>query len=72
MHKLFYGVYLVTMKDKLTKEEQKFVENTMHQIDYERGMYQPLTDEEMDGLSPSMRRAIRREQDRIRAMEHDE
>jgi len=60
------------MKDKLTKEEQKFVEKTLHQIDYERGMYQPLTQEEMDGLSPSMLRAVKREQDRIRATEHDE
>lgn len=60
------------MKDKLTKKERLFVEKTLHELDYKRGMYQPLTEEELAGLSPDVQEAIRMEQDRVRAMEHDE
>jgi len=43
---------------KLTEEENLFVEEVFHEIDYERGMFQPLTDDELDELSPEMRKAI--------------
>ena len=54
---------------KLTKEENLFVEEVFHEIDYERGMFQPLTDEELEGLSPVMRKAIQMERDRIQRLE---
>lgn len=54
---------------KLTEEENLFVEEVFHEIDYERGMFQPLTDEEMEGLSLVMRKAIQMARDRIERLE---
>lgn len=45
-------------KKKLTKEEKIFVEEVFHEIDFERGMFQPLTDNELNELSPETRKAI--------------
>ena len=58
-----------TVQVKLTEEENLFVEEVFHEIDYERGMFQPLTDEELEALSPVMRKAIQMERDRIQRLE---
>ena len=60
------------MKDKLTKEEQQFVENTLHRLEYERGMYMPLTDRELNELSPAMREAVLVARNRARVTGYDE
>jgi len=54
---------------KLTVEENLFVEEIFHEIDFERGMFQPLTDEELNGLSPELRKAVQIERDRIQRLE---
>lgn len=60
------------MKDKLTKKEQQFVENTLHRLEYERGMYMPLTDKELSELSPAMREAVLVARNRARVTGYDE
>jgi len=60
------------MKDKLTKEEQQFVENTLHRLEYERGMYMPLTDQELRELSPELREAVLIARDRAMVTGYDE
>lgn len=60
------------MKDKLTKEEQQFVDNTLHRLEYERGMYMPLTDKELSELSPELREAVLIARDRAMVMGYDE
>ncbi len=60
------------MKKKLTNKQVQFVEETLHRLDYERGMYRPLTDEELSELSPDMREAVLIARNRARALEHDE
>jgi len=60
------------MKDKLTKEEQQFVENTLHRLEYERGMYMPLTDQELRELSPELREAVLIARDKAMVTGYDE
>jgi len=60
------------MKKKLTNKQVQFVEETLHRLDYERGMYRPLTDEELSELSPDMREAVLIARNRARVLEHDE
>jgi len=60
------------MKNKLTDKEVQFVEQTLHRLDYERGMYRPLTDKELSELSPEMREAVLVARNRDRMLEHDE
>jgi len=60
------------MKDKLTKEEQQFVENTLHKLEYKRGMYMPLTDQELRELSPELREAVLIARDKAMVTGYDE
>ena len=60
------------MKKKLTKNQVQYVEETLHRLDYERGMYRPLSDTELSELSPQMKEAVLQARNRARVLEHDE
>lgn len=62
----------MSMKNKLTDREVQFVEETLHKLDYERGMYRPLSDAELSELTPEMREAVLIARNRARVLEHDE